>query len=153
MIEFNPSDFVSLDEFSQRWRFADALHGYVAPDVERRIRPLSVARAAQVGADALARHSAREHPKRQGVEFDSAHDPSATRTWLRALPVSPTTEVVVSWDAKTAALTDWEAFVAAWDDFCHASSDDVTVWAPGATWTLCYWHFGLLEFSSVPYAV
>ena len=58
MVEFCETDLVPLTEFSQRWRFADALHGYVSPDLERRIRPLAMDRAAEVGAEALARDPA-----------------------------------------------------------------------------------------------
>jgi hypothetical protein len=153
MVEFCETDFVPLTGFSQRWRFADALYGQVSPDLERRIRPLAVGRAAEVGAKALARDPAPNGRHIDGVEFRAEAEPSGVRAWLRSLPVDPASNVVVSWDAQTAVVTDWEVFVAHWDDFCHASSDDVTIWAPEASWTLGYWHHEVFTFSSRPRAV
>jgi hypothetical protein len=154
MIEFRDSDFVPLAGFSERWRFADPLYGYVAPDLERRLRPLSAARAAEVGAEALRRHP--QDPADgagAGLRLYSDGDDGPAQAWLRALPIALPTPVVVSWRPSAALLTDWEAFVAHWDDFCHVSADDVTVWEPGAAWTLCYWHYGVLRFHRPPPAV
>ena len=65
---------------------------------------------------------------------------------LEALGIAPDRPVVVHWDARTAALTDWGTFAAHWGAFCYPSSDDVTVWEPGADWTLAYWHYEVIQF-------
>lgn len=152
-MEFAETDFVPLDDFSLRWRFADAMYGYVSPDFARRVRPLSPERAAALSIEARARCTAAEERTRDGVEIDANKGPKHVRAQLRALPVPARTLVVVSWDQHTALVTDWEAFAAHWDDFCYPSSDDVTVWSPEASWTVCYWHFGVLLFGSEPRAV
>ena len=154
MVEFFDSDLVPLAGFSERWRFAHPSTGYVSPDLERRLRPLGAALAAEVGAEALRRHP--EDPgdgATAGVRTHSDTDGEPARSWLGSLPVAPRTAVVVSWGPGAALVTEWEVFVAHWDDFCHPSADDVTVWEPGAAWTLCYWHYGVLRFSSHPPAV
>jgi hypothetical protein len=53
-MEFAETDFVPLDDFSLRWRFADAMYGYVSPDFARRVRPLSPERAAALSIEAHA---------------------------------------------------------------------------------------------------
>jgi len=153
MFELSENDFIPLDGFSERWRFADATYGYVSPDLQERIRPLAAEPASAAGEEARSRHPAPDSRGIEGAEFDAAAEPGAVRDWLRALPVSPRAKVLVSWDARTAVLTDWEAFIAYWDDFCHTASDDVTVWSPDAQWTLAYWHDDLLRFSSRPHAI
>jgi hypothetical protein len=67
---------------------------------------------------------------------------------LRGLAPTPGTPVLVSWHDEVAVLTDWELFVAHWDDFCYLSSDDVTVWPPSGEWILCYRHYEVFQLRS-----
>jgi hypothetical protein len=67
---------------------------------------------------------------------------------IRALPIPPTASVLVVWNDETAVVTDWAFFAERWDDFCYPASDDVTIWAPGEPWTLCYRHFDVMQFDA-----
>ena len=67
-------------------------------------------------------------------------------TLAAAKGIAPTEAVLISWDARTAAMTDWELFVAHWDDFCYPASDDVTVFPLGGEWVLCYHHYEVFQF-------
>jgi hypothetical protein len=77
-------------------------------------------------------------------------DPAPVRAWLTTLPVEPGASILLSWDVETAVATDWQTFLAYWDDFCYAGSDDVTVWSPGAPWYLCYDHEEVFRFGRHP---
>jgi hypothetical protein len=153
MKELSPSDVVPLDGHPVRERFADFTYGYVSRDLTRRVLPLSNGAAADVAREALVRHVREPLPDSDAVELDTERDLDVVKSWLQELPVSSSTQVVVSWDASSAVITDWDLFVRHWDDFCRPSSDDTTVWSPGNPWTLCYWHHGLLRFDSQPHAV
>lgn len=152
MRELRDSDFVPLTAHGQRWRFADPTVGAVAPHLERRVRPLTVAAAAEIGAEAITRHP-EPGLRPRGVELDTDLGHDVVREWLLSLPVDPDTPVVVSWDAGSAVLTDWELVILHWTDICHPASDDVTIWSPGCDWTVCFWRHGLVRFSSRPRAV
>ena len=150
MIEFAPSDFVSLDAFSLGWRFAPNRVGDLPVDVLLRIRPLTVGRAAAFAAFARTQC---EEAAEFGMTLRSDDAPGAVREQLRALPPAAVAEVLISWDARTALVTDWQTFIAHWDDFCYPSSDNVTIWPLDASWTLCYRHYEIFQFSSRVQAV
>jgi hypothetical protein len=145
MAELGISDFISLDLFSLGWRFAPDRVGNLPPEILHRIRPLNPDRAAEFAQ--VAKEQCGEAAT-FGVTFRSDDSPGAVRAQLLALPPDATTEILASWDARTAVATDWETFVEHWDDFCYPSSDDVTVWPLDRSWTLCYRHFETFQFSS-----
>ena len=145
MIKLASSDFVSLDAFPLGWRFAPDRVGNVSPDALARIRPLTADRASDLAQVAQARC---ERVATFAMTFRSDDSPGAVRAQLQALPPAAATGILISWDTRTAAATDWELFVAHWDDFCYPSSDDVTVWPLDDGWTLCYRHYEIFQFDS-----
>lgn len=153
MRDLTATDFVPLGGYAEHWRFTDFTYGYVSSDVERRVRPLAPAAAAEVASDARLRHPRDPIPSRSAVTFDAARDRSSVRPWLRGLPIDDGELVLVSWDVSSAVATDWGLFTHEWDSFCRDASDDVTIWAPSAIWTLCFWHYGLFRFESPLQAV
>jgi hypothetical protein len=145
MTELDSSDFVSMDVFPLGWRFSSDRVGDLSSELQARIHPLSAELAAHLGkiAKGLCREGATF-----GVTFRSDDPPHAVRAQLLALPPDPMTDIVVSWDAKTALVTDWQSFVDHWDDFCYPSSDDITIWPLDRSWTLCYRHFEIFQFDA-----
>ena len=146
-VELGPTDFVPMAEFPLRWRFTDPRWAQLPPERLARIRPLRPARAAEFAAWAR-RQCAEGAPYAVTFRTDDAPERVAER--LRGLPPRPATPVLVSWHDEVAVLTDWELFVAHWDDFCYPSSDDVTVWPASGEWTLCYRHYDVFQLRSEP---
>lgn len=145
MIEFVTSDFIPLDRFSLGWRFAPDRVGDLAADVRGRIRPLTAARAAEFAHVARAQC---EESAAFTATFRSDDSPRSVRDQLRALPPAASTPILISWDDRTMLVSDWETFVAHWDDFCYPASDDVTIRPLDASWTLCYRHYEIFQFHS-----
>ena len=147
MIETRPSDFIPLEQFSLAWRWTDPAYSVLPHSSATAIRPLAPAKAAELASEGRSRcqpHRVAEFDMVVAADSDCA---DSVRDRLLALGVDPETEVVVSWDADTALLTSWRVLVDHWPDFCYPSSDDVSVWASGESWTLCYRHFQVFEFS------
>ena len=142
MIEIRDGDYVSLDEFPLGWRFHADRRPLSAPE-RHRLRPLSTEAAGRVGH--LAANACRDGGP-FAVAFRSDDSPVVVLGRLRELPPGPTDPVLVSWDGRTAAVTDWELFVEHWDDFCYPASDDVTILPPGGEWVLCYRHYEVFQF-------
>jgi len=142
VIELLETDFVSLDDFPLRWRFERDRRGVSTDDLSR-VRPLSATAAATT--DRRARDACDEGWA-SGLTFRSDDAPAVVLDRLRELPPAPTEAVLISWDARTAAMTDWGLFVAHWDDFCYPASDDVTVFPLGGEWVLCYHHYEVFQF-------
>lgn len=142
-IDIADADVVPLSEFPLGWRFAEARHGHQPPETLRRIRPLSPAAAATVAASLadVCRDGSSE-----AVTFRSDDAPGEVRRRLRALPPAAGEAVLVSWDAQTAALTDWDVFVNQWDDFCYSAADDVTVCPLHGAWALRYYRYDVFQF-------
>ena len=142
-IEIGDADTVPLEEFRLQWRFTDRHADRWSADTRRRVRPLSTRAAEALGSFAAT-------SCRDGAEFSatfrSDDPPGAVRQRLRELPPPPDEVVLVSWDAQTAVVTDWDAFVTHWDDFCYPSSDDVTVLPLAGDWVLCYRHYEVMQF-------
>ncbi|MDB4906255.1 MAG: hypothetical protein JWO05_1039 [Gemmatimonadetes bacterium] len=145
MIEFAPSDFDSLERFSRGWRFSAERIGDTSVDTIARIRPLTPERAADIAQIAVAR---RDENASFGTTFRSDDSPGLVREKLTALPIVGSIPVLVSWDRRTAVVTDWETFIVLWDDLCYPSSDDVTIWPFDGQWTLCYRHYEIFQFDS-----
>lgn len=82
--------------------------------------------------------------------FRTDDSPGLVSERLRAIPISPDAQVLVSWNATTALLTDWAFFRDHWDDFCYPASDNVTIWSPDDAWTVCYRHFEVIQFRPGP---
>lgn len=146
VFELSPSDRRPLDDFPLLYRWTRPEHQQLPAEVLSSIVPLSVQRAAELGPEAAARCAQRRAAEWQltiSAEWDA---PNSVRERLGDLLVLPGARVVVSWDRETAVVMPWRTFVAHWEAFCYPSSDDVTVWEPGATWTLCYRHFQVIEF-------
>ena len=146
--DLRPSDFTTIDSFPLRWRWTQATHAILPPRALATIHPLTVAAATRLGpvAARLCSEDKFNQPTQSlNTESLMVHDVAA---WLGALPVKPDQLVIVSWANDTAVQTQWDTFVAYWDDFCYPSSDDVAVWTPSNEWVLCYRHYERFEFRS-----
>ena len=153
MREITESDFAPLDGFPLLWRWTKPSHAMLPSSVLATIRPLIAATAAELASEATARCAERQVAEWElaiSAEGDAA---AQARERLEALGIDPDARIVVSWSRDMAVVTLWRTFTAHWEDFCYPSSDDVSVWAPGAEWTLCYRHFEVFEFSSSHRAV
>jgi hypothetical protein len=149
MFEFAPDDFAPLDEFPLLWRWTRPTHDVLPSEVLATIRPLRPATARALAPAASAQCLERGRSAAALTFAADADAPRSARRQLDALGIGAADAIVVSWDAETAVATAWATFVAHWDAFCYPSSDDVTVWAPGGGWTLCYRHFQVMEFARV----
>src|SRR5690348_2184437 len=111
MIEFGPHDFVPLADFPLRWRWTEPRGNTLPPQALARIRPLGPARAAE-----LAPHAAYLCDERRDLpqEISADGEAAAVSAWLRGRRIDPATRIVVSWDAATAVVTDWELFCHYW---------------------------------------
>ncbi len=134
---------VALGEFRLGWRFTEARKPALTASTRARLRPLSVAAATRIASEAAQRCADDAGSARL---FRSDELPGSVRRSLLELPIAAECSVIVSWDRATALATDWGSFVSHWDDFCYPASDDVTIWSPGAAWTLCYFHYEVFRF-------
>jgi hypothetical protein len=152
MVEFRIADFAPLDDFPLLWRWTSPSHAQLPVEVLREIQALTAAAASAVAPEAASRCAAHATADWSTVITAEAEREDPVRDRLRALPIDLEPQVLVSWDARAAVVTRWRVFVDYWTDFCYPSSDDVTVWAPGESWTLCYRHFETFEFGITPRA-
>jgi hypothetical protein len=146
-IPIDDEDFVPLIAFRLNWRFRGRQHGAMSDGTLQRIRPLSEAAASRLGPTVAA---ASQEGGSFAVTFRSDDTPAVVRNRLRELPPAPSEIVLVSWDARTAVVTDWDCFVTYWDDFCYPSSDDVTVLPLDGEWMVCYRHYEVIQFRPSP---
>ena len=138
------SQFSSITDFELAWRWTQASHAVLPPDVLATIRPFTSAVAAELNAEATALAEALlAEPARFPALVEAADE---VRNRLQELGIANSTPIVVSWTPRVAVATVWGTFAAFWDDFCYPSSDDVTVWPEGGNWVLGYHHEGLFEF-------
>jgi len=150
-MELRETDYVPLDDFPLAWRWIGPRRDGLAP-APGAVRPLTLSAAAAIAPEA-ARRCAERRIAELTVAIVAEDDHIAeVQARLSAFGIADTTPVLVSWDARTAVATTWGIFVAHWPGFCYPSSDEVTIWDPHASWTLCYRHFEVFEFSHVPRA-
>jgi hypothetical protein len=153
MKHFDESDFAPLDDFPLLWRWTQASHTILPPDAMASIRPLGASAAARWNAEAIDRCiSTRVRNWPHNLDVGRAVHESVGE-WLMALGIEPGTRIIVSWDEATAVVTTWRTFAAHWSDFCYPGSDDVSIWAPDAAWTLCFHHGDWFDFSPSRWAV
>ena len=143
---FADSDYVPLAESPLAWRWTDADQHALSASALATIRPLTRGKAAEIHDLSLARRS-QQSSNRQPRQVQTDGDRSVVRTWLEDLAVGPSEPVILSWDATTAVVTIWRTFLDHWDAFCYPASDDVAIWAPACDWSLCYYHYEVLELS------
>ena len=124
----------SLDNFPLAWRWTSTAHAVLSLETLALIEPLAPDEASDIAAEALRRCTIESNAQ----EFAADEQADAT---LRALPIPDEATVLISWSAETAVRTRWRVFREHWDDFCYAASDDVSIWAPGSEWSLCYFHY------------
>ena len=137
----------SLDRFPLRWRFTAARLGAPAAGIVGRLKPLDPSASAELAAR-VARVTHEEPGSR--LTFRSDEAPGMVRANLAALPIDAETAVVLSWSPSTALQTDWEVFVAHWDDFCYPASDEVTIQPAHGRWMLRYHRYEVFQFSADP---
>jgi hypothetical protein len=142
-IPIDDEDFVPLTGFRLHWRFSGRQHGAMSDGFLQRIRPLSEAAASRLGPSVAA---VSRDAGSFAATFRSDDTPDVVRNRLRELPPAASDIVLVSWDERTAVVTDWDCFVTYWDDFCYPSADDVTVLPLEGDWMVCYRHYEAIQF-------
>ena len=128
-----------LDHFPLAWRWTNPEHAILPATVLAQIHPLSPEDASDLAASALLLCRGDIAEERFPADGDAV-------TKLASLPIGDDSDVLISWDEATAISTKWVVFRERWADFCYPASDDVTIWAPGAGWSLCYFHYELFVF-------
>ena len=145
MLEFQESDFMPVDRCELWWRWSRPTHTVFPVATLARIRALTPEAAEKVDGHAISLCN----PKREAQDrLSAAGDPELVRAELERLPIDPQTVVVVSWDVRTAILTDWETFYRHWEAFCYPGPDDVTIMPQRDVWSLCYDHYEEFRFFS-----
>ena len=150
MLAIADTDFRSLESFPLSWRWRHDSSSPIPADVRGVIRCLSESKATEFGGlvrPHVAADRFSSHDFSTVTSLDPTSDVAGSRSWLRSLPVSSSTTVVVSWDPDTALLIPWPAFVDYWDDFCYPSSDDLVVAPFDLRWLLAFWHFERFDFA------
>jgi hypothetical protein len=142
------SHFSPLRDFELAWRWTDPRWAVLPPEVLAEIRSFTAQAAAGFGREAtrLCMDAALHASSR--IATDAVGEEETVAAWLAALPISPSTWVIVSWHDHLAVQTRWSIFARYWDDFCYPSSDDVGIWSPEAQWALCYHHDEVFHFQS-----
>ena len=139
------ADFRSMAEFPVAWRWTSETHDLLPSATLADIHPLTEAAAGRIAREAVSRCT--EGVNGEFTERFSTEgvDPDHVRARLGALGISDGTRVLVSWHAAIAVETSWQTFRHYWDAFCYPAADDVTVWAAGSGWSVCYRHFEMMQ--------
>jgi hypothetical protein len=143
MIEIDEKDFTAIERFHLSWRWIDRTWNRLAENALSKIRPLREEKAHELwrrsldfcGASGLSSESFT-----QTTEIDASRDEKAVNSWLRRNVSNRNQRIIVSWDRRTAVVTEWDMFCAHWDDFCYPSSDDVAIWPDTEEWALRYYY-------------
>jgi len=142
-LRLNASTITALHDFPLGWRFTSQRHALLGVELLARLMPLDGESAARLAGEAAKRGDANNG---RPLAFRGDEPPATVRRELLALPIEPTTRIMLSWNPHTALIADWDIFTAHWDDFCYPASDDVTVWPLHGDWTLCYRHYEVFQF-------
>jgi hypothetical protein len=147
MVDYRPSDVLSMEDFGLSWRLTDARWSAQPVSILRRITPLAPpkSRALYEGSPlALSVGSPREIEglrvvRRRSLADDGDSESDRTRQWLRELPIDPSREVYVCWGLGdgVAAVTDWGTFVAIWDDLWYPL-DRVCIFDEARDWAIVF---------------
>ena len=140
---------MTAEEFPLAWRWTQADHETLPPEVLAQILPLAETEAPDANTESLAFYQANRSlsASRYGtITSLQTHIPLAEgRAWLlRQQPDNA--RVIVSWQSDLGVRTTWRIFADYWDCFCYPSSDDVAVWPQRKQWVLAYYHYELFEF-------
>src|SRR5258708_2553114 len=147
---FEEADFISLDDFSLKWRWTDKTWNELPKDDLKTIRPTVSEKAKE-----LCEHSLK-YFSHYGLSANcfinvalfetSTREKEEVANWLRSKLGNNDEELVVCWDMKTAAIVGKDVFVKYWDDFCYPASDDVSIFPLDLEWMLGYFHDEYFEF-------
>ena len=134
---------MGIEEFPLAWRWTQASHAVLPPEVLASLAPLQAH-----DAEPLYRRGEQLFPRDTvaAVSHQALEDPETTRVWLEALPIHASARVLVVWSRETAISLPWQTFVAYWDDFCYPSSDDAFVFTEEDRSALVWNHYEVFEF-------
>tara|TARA_R110000868_G_scaffold409447_1_gene694930 strand:- start:3 stop:461 length:459 start_codon:yes stop_codon:yes gene_type:complete len=144
-MNFQESDFISIDDFSLIWRWTQESHKVLPKTVLNSIKPLSLSLSSKLYSIGLNNYSKLEESSPSVFEASYKNQKSVRET-LVSLTKNEIEEIYIVWDNETAVITTWKSFVNYWDDFCYPSSDDVFVFPSSNSWILAYRHFEQFEF-------
>ena len=143
-MRFDASDLVAIEGSPLAWRWTDERHAkFHAADLAA-IRPLSNKTATAAWQRISApRFDVTE--QFEGPPLDADDYVAAVGAWLESHTGPPSGDLLLVWDAQTAALVNAGLFARHWDDFWYPSSDDLDVVPIDWSWTIRIHHYGHLE--------
>jgi hypothetical protein len=142
-MRFDASDLVALEHFPLAWRWTKETHAkFHAVDLAT-IRPLR-AESAEIAWRRIKGSPLGITGLLDGLSSDAAEYVPAVRAWLEN-HTRTDSDLLLIWDASTAALVNARLFARRWNDFWYPSSDDLDVVAIDESWVIRIYHDGHLE--------
>jgi len=141
----------TIDEFPLKWRWTEKKYCLLSEEELSQITPLASLSAKEVWETSLTFTSDRNDFSPNYNLFTKIESIDATnvvgvRQWLKGK--IPNCEIIVSWQPSIAVLTNAELFIKYWDEFCYASSDDVSIWQKNESWVIHYHHDEVFWYGS-----
>lgn len=72
-----------------------------------------------------------------------------TKDWLRNVEIPSHTQMILSYDFKTAFMVPWITFLSYYDEFCSRGLDDICICSVCGRWNLLYYHEDVFIFSKL----
>lgn len=128
-----------LSTFPLKWRWTSNPHNQLLPHELEQIKPLGQMIAIQMALKSETFYlNEIEFVEElyEAVEFINAHNFQETQKWLKEKMGSE--EIIVSWDANNAVITNTQLFSQYWDAFCCSSYDNISIWPLNEKWVIRY---------------
>ena len=139
---------MDTSQFPLAWRWTDEQYAVPPADVLAQIVPQTLEQAKALFDESLG---LTDNDGLSPALFNLAQiatghaDPSQIMAWLLEHHADGQTQVYLSWQHDTAALTSWGIFAKYWDEFCYPASDDLIVLPADRRWALLYHHSEFMQ--------
>lgn len=144
-MNFEESDFISIENFSLIWRWNQESHSILPKNILDSIKPTSKSCSKKIYSKGLDLYSKIDQNIPSIIDTADKNQ-KKVKFILRDLIQNHNEKVFIVWDSETAVITTWNSFINYWDDFCYASSDDVFIFPSSFSLILAYRHFEQFEF-------
>ncbi|MEZ5691589.1 MAG: hypothetical protein R3D71_07990 [Rickettsiales bacterium] len=139
----NDSDYIKLENFSLSYRFTDNNFDILPKNHLSTIKPLPTSKAEEIHEYSKKfidgkTLSSKNFSKTKLIKTD-ASDPLKIGSILHSL--FENSEIILSYDNKTALVTTYNTFYKYWDSFCYPSSDDIVIFPLDEEWVMAYFHY------------
>jgi hypothetical protein len=134
---------LNIQNFPLAWRWTQASHAVLPPDVLDSLTALENHEAEHfysLGEEIFRRDTT------SAITYKALQASDTTPSWLRALTIPATAQVIVAWNKQDAISLPWQTFIEYWDDFCYPNSDDAFVFPTEGTGVLAWNHYEVFEF-------